>query len=160
MKAYMICQDRLHTNDTIGTKTTLAGVVGRNDVQRTLLDPLGCCNLRANHVDGQIVAAERVSTAPFVMFPGHAYLRVIEAMHGEQSTTAARNAYVKTKPVQGTGAQHLREAMTAEAYGHRPTDSACWWLSPYEFTMHWKSCERGCHTVEPSGKEPTRALGM
>ena len=45
---------------------------------------------------------------------------------------------VETKPVRGTGAQHMREAMTAEAYGHRPTDSACWWLSPYEFTMHWE----------------------
>ena len=31
-----------------------------------------CCNLRANHRDGQIVAAERVSTAAFVSFPGKA----------------------------------------------------------------------------------------
>ena len=28
-----------------------------------------CCNLRANHVDGSIVAAERLSTCGFAMFP-------------------------------------------------------------------------------------------
>ena len=97
-----------------------------------------CCNLRANHVDGQIVAAERISTANFVMFPGHAYVRVLEAMYGEQTATTARKTYVKTQRVPGKGGQHLREAMTVEAYGHRPSESACWWLSPYEFTMHWE----------------------
>ncbi|CAL1133333.1 unnamed protein product, partial [Cladocopium goreaui] len=38
----------------------------------------------------------------------------------------------------GSGAQHVREAVTGQAYSHRPSDSECWWLSPYEFTMHWE----------------------
>eukprot|EP00435_Cladocopium_sp_Y103_P058343 s631_g20.t1 len=96
-----------------------------------------CCNLRANHVDGQIVAAERISTASFEMFPGQAYVRVVDALHGEAKATMARKTYVKTQRVAGSGQQHLREAKTVEAYGHRPTESPCWWLSPYEFTMHW-----------------------
>ena len=73
------------------------------------------------------------------MFPGHAYIRVLEAVYSERNATpATRKTYVRTKPVPRTGAQHLREAMTAEAYGHRPSDSPCWWLSPYEFTMQWE----------------------
>ena len=41
-----------------------------------------CCNLRANHVEGQIVAAERVSTAAFKHFPGQAYLGMYETLGG------------------------------------------------------------------------------
>jgi hypothetical protein len=54
-----------------------AGVqtIGRRHANRFLSDAyckglvrgqVECCNLRANHVDGQIVAAERVSTAQFL----------------------------------------------------------------------------------------------
>eukprot|EP00435_Cladocopium_sp_Y103_P006429 s3270_g2.t1 len=46
--------------------------------------------------------------------------------------------FVKTQPAPGSGARHLREAVEAQAYGHRPSDSECWWLSPYEFVMYWK----------------------
>ena len=43
---------------------------------------------------------------------------------------------MRTKPT-GAGAQHLREVDIVRAYGHRPSDADCWWLSPYEFTMYW-----------------------
>eukprot|EP00435_Cladocopium_sp_Y103_P052258 s774_g16.t1 len=46
--------------------------------------------------------------------------------------------FVKTQPAPGSGARHLREAVEAQAYGHRPSESECWWLSPYEFVMYWK----------------------
>ena len=39
-----------------------------------------CCNLRANHIDGQIVAAERLSTTGFVLFPGHTCIRLLEQL--------------------------------------------------------------------------------
>ena len=95
-----------------------------------------CCNLRANHVDGSIVAAERLSTCGFTMFPGHVYLQLLEGLDGK--TAGPNTAYVRTRKAPGSGAQHLREAVTGQAYSHRPSDSECWWLSPYEFTMHWE----------------------
>eukprot|EP00438_Fugacium_kawagutii_P033974 Skav228932 [mRNA] locus=scaffold2181:248822:258688:+ [translate_table: standard] len=97
-----------------------------------------CCNLRANHKEGQIVAAERISTAGFVQFPGHAYLQVLEHIMEELPPATTQKAfYVRTPPAPGTRARHLREAVTAQAYGHRPADSESWWLSPYEFLMYW-----------------------
>ena len=95
-----------------------------------------CCNLRANHVEGQIVAAERVSTTSFKNFPGQAYLGMYDSMRGERPW-GQRTRYVKTRPAPDTGERHLREDVTVQAYGHRPTASEVWWLSPYEFTMYW-----------------------
>ena len=66
-----------------------------------------CCNLRANHVDGQIVDAERASTANFVMFSGSAYVRVLDALYGEPTGSTARKTYVKTERIPGKGTQHL-----------------------------------------------------
>ena len=95
-----------------------------------------CCNLRANHIDGSIVAAERVSSCNFTVFPGHVYLQLLERLDGKEAGTNI--AYVRTRKAPGSGAQHVREAVTGQAYSHRPSDSECWWLSPYEFTMHWE----------------------
>ena len=97
-----------------------------------------CCNLRANHIDGQIVAAERLSTTGFVLFPGHTFIRLLEQLTGDTDDQPQRRHYVKTGVPKGNGAKHLRESMTAAAYGHRPVDSETWWLSPYEFTMQWE----------------------
>ena len=97
-----------------------------------------CCNLRANHVEGQIVAAERLSTSGFAMFPGHVFVRLLEQLTGDTEDQPQRRHYVKTGVPKAGGCKHLRESMTSQAYGHRPVDSDTWWLSPYEFTMHWE----------------------
>ena len=97
-----------------------------------------CCNLRAKHVDNQIVAAERISTTGFAAFPGRSYLDLLETIHGEPGQGHQKTKFVKTQPAPGSGARHLRESVEAQAYGHRPPNSECWWLSPYEFVMYWK----------------------
>ena len=94
------------------------------------------CNLRANHKLGQTVAAERISTTGFVALPGHAYIATVKSLHGESTEEPRARKYMRTKPT-GAGAQHLREVDIARAYGHRPSGTECWWLSPYEFTMYW-----------------------
>ena len=94
------------------------------------------CNLRANHRLGQTVAAERISTTSFVAFPGYAYITCVKRLYGEAIHEPQPRKYVKTKPV-GSGVRHLREIDIVQAYGHRPSDAECWWLSPYEFTMYW-----------------------
>ena len=94
------------------------------------------CNIRANHKLGQTVAAERISTADFVAFPGHAYITSVKRFYGEATHQPPTRKYVKTKPI-GSGAHHLREVDIVQVYGHRPSDAECWWLSPYEFTMYW-----------------------
>ena len=121
--------------------------IGRRHANRILSDAyckgivrgqVECCNLRANHVENQIVAAERISTANFSLFPGHAYLRVADAVFQTESGRPQKTSYVKTPRAPRTGARHLREAVTAEAYGHRPCNSLCWPLSPFEFTRYWQ----------------------
>ena len=94
------------------------------------------CNLRANHKLGQTVAAERISTTDFVAFPGHAYIAAVKRWYDEGPERPQTRKYIKTKPT-GSGARHLREIDIVQAYGHRPADSDCWWLSPYEFMMYW-----------------------
>ena len=98
-----------------------------------------CCNLRANHIQGQIVSAERISTAGFVTFPGHAFLGAVARLVDTNAacTGPPRQTFVRAKPSPvGTG--HLREVDLVRAYGHRPSDAACCWLSPYEFVMYWE----------------------
>ena len=113
-----------------------------------------CCNLRANHRVGQIVVAERISTADFVSFPGKAYLALLEALDRDADRQVRPQKYVRTKPAPGTGARHLRESVPAEAYGHRPMQSEVWWLSPYmSLPCSGSSCQRACHTAAPSGMQ-------
>ena len=95
-----------------------------------------CCNLRANHKLGQTVAAERIATTGFIAFPGYAYIAAVKRFYGEGVERPQARKYVKTKAT-GSGARHLREIDIVQAYGNRPFGTACWWLSPYEFTMYW-----------------------
>ena len=97
-----------------------------------------CCNLRANHREGQIVAAERISTAGFISFPGREYVALLEALERSPDRVVPPKKFIRTKPAPGVGVQHFRASVLAEAYGHRPAQSECWWLSPYEFTMWWE----------------------
>ena len=132
-------------------------VIGKRHASRVLSDAyckglvrgqVECCNLRANHVEGQIVAAERFSTAGFVMFPGHVYVRLLELLTGDPDEGPQRRHYVTTTGPKAGSSKHLRESMTGQAYGHRPGNSETWWLSPYEFTMHWEIIPtRVPHTV-------------
>ena len=119
--------------------------VGKRHMGRLMSDAYGRgivrgqvegCNLRANHKLGQTVAAERISTTGFVALPGHAYIAAVKSLYGESSEEPRARKYMRTKPT-GAGAQHLREVDIVRAYGHRPSDADCWWLSPYEFTMYW-----------------------
>ena len=52
------------------------------------------CNIRANHKLGQTVAAERISTADFVAFPGHAYITSVKRFYGE-ATHQPPNAKIR-----------------------------------------------------------------
>ena len=119
--------------------------VGKRHMGRLMSDAYGRgivrgqvegCNLRANHKLGQTVAAERISTTGFVALPGHAYMATVKSLHGESTEEPRARKYMRTKPT-GAGAQHLREVDIVRAYGHRPSGTECWWLSPYEFTMYW-----------------------
>ena len=95
-----------------------------------------CCNLRANHVQGEIVSAERLSTAGFEAFPGRAFLGTVDGICNATTEHPHQRHFVRTKPTPG-GVRHLREVDYVRAYGHRPREGDCWWLSPYEFTMYW-----------------------
>ena len=130
-----------------GLKNASVQTIGKRHANRFLSDAyckglvrgqVECCNLRANHVEGQIVAAERISTAPFAMFPGQAYVELYEHMNSHSDERLPKSRYVTTRAAPGSGGRHLREGMAARAYGHRPSDSPCWWLSPYEFTLYWE----------------------
>ena len=98
-----------------------------------------CCNLRANHAQGEIVSAERISTAHFATFPGHAILSAVDRLAdpGAAQQAATRRNFVRTQPT-AEGVRHAREIDWVRAYGHRPCDASCWWLSPYEFVMYWE----------------------
>ena len=97
-----------------------------------------CCNLRANHREGQIVAAEGISTAGFISFPGREYVALLEALERSPGRVVPPKKFIRTKPAPGVGVQHFRASVLAEAYCHRPAQSECWWLSPYEITMWWE----------------------
>ena len=97
-----------------------------------------CCNLRAYHRDGPIVDAERITTAKCEVFPGGAYVQALDELLGQADGKPRKKRYVKTAATPVGQNCHLREARTAQAYGHRPVSAECWWLSPYEFTMYWE----------------------
>ena len=97
-----------------------------------------CCNLRAYHRDGPIVDAERITTAKCEVFLGGAYVQALDELLGQADGKPRKKRYIKTAATPVGQNCHLREARTAQAYGHRPVSAECWWLSPYEFTMYWE----------------------
>ena len=111
-----------------------------------------CCNLRANHREGQIVAAERISTAGFISFPGREYVALLEAFD------RSPDRVVPPKKAPGVGVQHFRASVLAEAYGHRPAQSECWWLSP-SLQCGGNSCQHASHTAGKSGKTAPQRRG-
>ena len=93
-----------------------------------------CCNLRAYNKPSSIVAAERISTAAFISFPGRCYLQAVNVACDETEESAGPR-YVWTKK-NTAGQQQMRELDPAQVYGHRPQRPDIWRLSPYEFTMY------------------------
>ena len=88
------------------------------------------CNLRANHREDTVVAAERVSTAEFTSFPGHAFLNTVRRLADHDDAVPQRTAWRQRQ-------QRLQRFDWARAYGHRPGQNGLWELSPYEFFMYW-----------------------
>ena len=82
------------------------------------------------------MSAERLSTAGFEAFPGRAFLGTVDGICNATTEHPHQRHFVRTKPTPG-GVRHLREVDYVRAYGHRPREGDCWWLSPYEFTMYW-----------------------
>ena len=119
--------------------------LGKRHVSRFLSDAyckgivrgqVECCNLRAYNNPGTVVAAERISTAAFVSFPGRAFLQAVNTAYDELEEWRSRKKQVWTRKGPG-GQRQLREVDPAEAYGHRPQRESLWCLSPYEFSMYW-----------------------
>ena len=89
-----------------------------------------CCNLRANHLEACAVAAERVSSSSLISFPGATFLNMVRRLANKDDNVPQTTAWRK-QSVQ------LRALDWAQAYGHRPSHSGLWELSPYEFVMYW-----------------------
>ena len=95
-----------------------------------------CCNLRAHSKAGNVVAAERITTAAFCSFPGRNFLQTVNTAFAEAEEWTAGKKYVWTG--KGSAEQRqLHEMDPAQVYGHRPKQDDVWFLSPYEFTMYW-----------------------
>ena len=95
-----------------------------------------CCNLRAQSRPGNVVAAERISTAAFCAFPGRNFLQTVNTAFGEMEEWAVGKKYIWTRKGLA-GQRQMREMDPAQVYGHRPKHDDVWFLSPYEFTMYW-----------------------
>ena len=96
-----------------------------------------CCNLRAHSKAGNVVAAERITTAAFCSFPGRNFLQTVNTAFAEAEEWTAGKKYVWTG--KGSAEQRqLHEMDPAQVYGHRPKQDDVWFLSPYEFTMYWE----------------------
>ena len=100
-----------------------------------------CCNLRAEHRDSTVVAAERIATAAFESLSGadfvHAVLRLTSS-DADALPAQARSGATRWTRRQKSGVRHLATVNVADVYGHRPVGSEVWWLSPYEFTAAWR----------------------
>ena len=100
-----------------------------------------CCNLRAEHRDSTVVAAERIATAAFESLSGadfvHAVLRLASS-DADTLPAQARSGATRWTRRQKSGVRHLATVNVADVYGHRPVGSEVWWLSPYEFTAAWR----------------------
>ena len=89
-----------------------------------------CCNLRANHLEACPVAAERVSSSSLISFPGATFLNMVRRLADKDDNVPQTTAWRKQSG-------QLRALDWAQAYGHRPSHSGLWELSPYEFFMYW-----------------------
>ena len=100
-----------------------------------------CCNLRAEHRDSTVVAAERIATTAFESLSGadfvHAVLRLTSS-DADAQPAQARSGATRWTRRQKSGVRHLATVNVADVYGHRPVGSEVWWLSPYEFTAAWR----------------------
>ena len=89
-----------------------------------------CCNLRAQSRPGNVVAAERISTAAFCAFPGRNFLQTVNTAFGEMEEWAVGKKYMWTRKGLA-GQRQMREMDPAQVYGHRPKHEDVWFLSPY-----------------------------
>ena len=99
-----------------------------------------CCNLRAEHHDATVVAAERIATTAFASLSGADFGRAIRVTSPDADVLAAqtRSGATRWTRRQKSGVRHLATVNVADVYGHRPVGSEVWWLSPYEFTTAWR----------------------
>ena len=98
---------------------------------------VGCCNLRANHVEDACVASERFSATNFVSFPGREFLHLVQWACGDLGAEATRSGTRAT--ARGRRLTHLRDLDLAQAYGLRPRSADLWHASLCEFVMCWET---------------------
>ena len=100
-----------------------------------------CCNLRAEHHDATVVAAERIATTAFASLSGADFVRAVLRVTSPDADVLpaqTRSGATRWTRRQKSGVRHLATVNVADVYGHRPVGSEVWWLSPYEFTAAWR----------------------
>ncbi|CAE7375727.1 unnamed protein product [Symbiodinium microadriaticum] len=98
-----------------------------------------CTNLRAFFQQNDATCAERVCTTQFVRFPGQDYLRYAEtSLTGTTDKPRRVTATALGRSVHAPNQRQVADRDHAEFNARRPRDSACWYLSPYEFQLRWE----------------------
>ena len=119
-----------------------------------------CTNLRARFQEGDATCAERISTTQFVAFPGHDYVRYAELSAAGATEKPRRiTATALGRSVHVPRQRQVAERDHAEFYARRPRNSACWYLSPYEFQLFWEVLLLRRPELGSSGHPPRRTLG-
>ena len=119
-------------------------IIGKRHVTRLCSDAYGkgivrsqqeSINLRVYSRDTDVLAAETFRTASTVTSPGIDLTRWREAIfeNADYVEMLATVSVDRRNPKKGTATvKNL-----AFLYGHRPRNSPCWFLSAYEFMVHW-----------------------
>ena len=95
-------------------------------------------NLCAYTKDNILTSAETVRTAGTESFYGGEYLNVVERLNDQKDKATRKDFPIIDKRNPRKRKVTLKD--TCILYGQRPSDPHVWFLSPYEFTMHWEVC--------------------
>ena len=95
-------------------------------------------NLRAYTKEHDITSAETVRTAYTTSFFGGEFLNIVERLNDQKDKATRRDIPL----IDGRNPRKRKVTLKDNCilYGQRPGDPRVWYLSPYEFTMHWEVC--------------------
>ena len=94
-------------------------------------------NLRVRHSDTDVTRAEFFSTARTTAFFGKAYVDTVQRLN-DQVRPNAKGACLEID-WRNPRRRKIKIRDLSKLYGHRPTASEVWHLSPYEFVMYWEA---------------------
>ena len=92
-------------------------------------------NLRAYAKESDVTSAETFRTAQTETFLGREYLAVVERLN-DMLPAVWKSTYPEVDK-RNPRRRKVTIRDTSTLYGQRPNDPRVWFLSPYEFVMHW-----------------------